>query len=85
MDYYTSVLKPNMIFLDTIGGLPLVECYDPRHPLTRTGTREQRLNIMRVATNAKLVLGVEAPPQDWKPHSWTRERLSPSATPMRST
>jgi len=31
MDYYTSVLKPNMIFLDTIGGLPLVECYDPRH------------------------------------------------------
>ena len=65
MDYYTSVLKPNMIFLDTIGGLPLVECYDPRHPLTRAGTREQRLNIMRVATSAKLVLGVEAPPQDW--------------------
>ncbi len=65
MDYYTSVLKPNMIFLDTIGGLPLVECYDPRHPLTRTGTREQRLNIMRVATDARLVLGVEAPPQDW--------------------
>jgi hypothetical protein len=65
MDYYTSVLKPNMVFLDTIGGLPLVECYDPRHPLTRGGTREQRLNIMRVATNARLVLGVEAPPQDW--------------------
>jgi len=65
MDYYTSVLKPNLIFLDTIGGLSLVECYDQRHPLTRTATREQRLNIMRVAINAKIVLGVEAPPQDW--------------------
>jgi hypothetical protein len=63
--YYQDVLRPNMIYLDTIGGLPLVECYDSRHPLSRTGTREQRLNIMHVATNAGLVLGVEAQPQDW--------------------
>ena len=65
MDFYLRVLKPNLIYLDTIGGLPLIECYDPRHPLTRAGTREQRLNIMRVATNPGVVLGVEGPPQDW--------------------
>jgi len=64
-DFYVRDLKPNGMYLDTIGGLPLVECYDPRHPLTRTGTREQRLNIMQVATNAKLVLGAEGTPQDW--------------------
>jgi hypothetical protein len=65
MDFYLRVLKPNLIYLDTIGGLPLIECYDPRHLLTRAGTREQRLNIMRVATNSGVVLGVEGPPQDW--------------------
>ena len=65
MDFYLRVLKPNLIYLDTIGGLPLIECYDPRHPLTRAGTREQRLNIMRLATNSGVVLGVEGPPQDW--------------------
>ena len=65
MDYYQRALKPNLIYLDTIGGLPLIECYDPRHPLTRAGTREQRLNIMRVATNTGVILGVEGPPQDW--------------------
>jgi hypothetical protein len=65
MDFYLGALKPNAIFLDTVGGLPLVECYDPRHPLTRAETREQRLNIMRVATRNKLVLGAEGPPQDW--------------------
>lgn len=65
MDYYMRALKPNLIYLDTIGGLPLIECYDPRHPLTRAGTRDARLNIMRTATNAGVVLGVEGPPQDW--------------------
>lgn len=65
LDFYVRALKPNAIFLDTIGGLPLVECYDSRHPLTRRGTREQRLNILRVATSAKLVLGAEGSPQDW--------------------
>lgn len=65
MQFYLSMLKPNSIYLDTIGGLPLIECYDPRHPLTRSGTREQRLNMMRVAVNAKLVLGAEGPAQEW--------------------
>jgi hypothetical protein len=65
MDAYMRVLKPDLIYLDTIGGLPLIECYNPLHPLSRTGTREQRLNIMRVATQAGAVLGAEGPPQDW--------------------
>jgi len=65
LDFYQRALKPNSIYLDTIGGLPLVECYDPRHPLTRAGTRQQRINLMGLATQAKLVLGVEGPPQDW--------------------
>ena len=65
MDSYQRTLKPDLIYLDTIGGLPLIECYNPLHPLTRSGTREQRLNIMRVATNAGAVLGAEGPPQDW--------------------
>ena len=65
MDNYQRVLKPNLIYLDTIGGLPLIECYDPRHPLTRSETRAQRLDIMQVATNAGVVLGAEGPPQDW--------------------
>jgi hypothetical protein len=65
MDYYQRVLKPNLVYLDTIGGLPLIECYDPRHPLTRTGTRETRLGVMRVALAGGAVLGVEGPPTDW--------------------
>ncbi len=65
MDYYRGTLQLNFVYLDTIGGLPLIECYDSRHPLTRTATREQRLNIMRVATDNKIVLGAEGPPQDW--------------------
>ncbi len=63
--YYKQALDPNTIYLDTIGGLSLVECYDSRHPLTRSECREQRLNIMKVATGASLVLGAEGPPQDW--------------------
>jgi hypothetical protein len=65
MTSYERILKPDLIYLDTIGGLPLIECYNPLHPLTRTGVREQRLNIMRVATGAGVVLGAEGPPQDW--------------------
>jgi hypothetical protein len=65
MTSYQRTLKPDLIYLDTIGGLPLIECYNPLHPLKRSGTREQRLNIMRVATSAGAVLGVEGPPLDW--------------------
>jgi len=65
MAFYQQSLKPDLIYLDTIGGLPLIECYNPLHPLTRSGVREQRLNIMRVATGAGMVLGAEGPPQDW--------------------
>ena len=65
MDNYMRTLKPDLIYLDTIGGLPLIECYNPLHPLTRGGLREQRLKIMQVATNAGAVLGAEGPPQDW--------------------
>jgi hypothetical protein len=54
-----------MHYLDTIGGLPLVECYDARHPITRSECKEERLEIMKVVTGANLVLGAEAPPQDW--------------------
>lgn len=65
MDTYMRTLHPDLIYLDTIGGLPLIECYNPLHPLTRGGLREQRLKIMQVATNAGAVLGAEGPPQDW--------------------
>jgi hypothetical protein len=65
LDFYVRDLHPTSIYLDTISGLPLVECYDARHPLTRRATREQRMKIMAAATNAKLVLGAEGAPQDW--------------------
>lgn len=65
MEYYKQALDLNMIYLDTIGGLSLTECYDPEHSLTRSQCREQRLAIMKVATGANLVLGAEGPPQDW--------------------
>lgn len=65
MAFYTRDLKPNLIYLDTIGGLALTECYDQRHPTTRTGNREARMDIMRVATNEKIVLGAEGTPTDW--------------------
>ena len=65
MESYKRDLKPNLIYLDTIGGLALTECYDPRHPTTRSGNREARINIMRVATNEKIVLGAEGAPVDW--------------------
>jgi hypothetical protein len=65
MESYQRDLKPNLIYLDTLAGLALTECYDPRHPTTRSGNREARIDIMRVATNEKIVLGVEGTPQDW--------------------
>jgi hypothetical protein len=65
MQSYQRDLRPNLIYLDTLAGLPLTECYDPRHPTTRSGNREARMDIMRVATNEKIVLGVEGAPQDW--------------------
>ncbi len=65
MDLYRQTLKPDLIYLDTIGGLPLIECYSPRHPLMRAGVREQRIKIMQVATKAGAVLGAEGPPSDW--------------------
>ena len=65
MEGYQRDLKPNLIYLDTIGGLALTECYDPRHPMTRTQNREARMDIMRVATNEKIVLGAEGTPTDW--------------------
>jgi hypothetical protein len=65
MSYYMRALHPNLIYLDTIGGLPLIECYDSRHSLTRSQSKEARLNIMRQVTNAGAVLGAEGPPQDW--------------------
>ena len=63
--YYKEALDPNMLYLDTIGGLSLVECSDPRHPMTRTECKEARLAIMKVATGANLVLGAEGAFQDW--------------------
>jgi hypothetical protein len=63
--YIKQALDPNMHYLDTIAGLPLVECYDPRHPMTRSECKEERIDIMKVVTGANLVLGAEAPPQDW--------------------
>ena len=65
MDSYRGSLKPNLIYLDTLAGLPLTECYDARHPMTRADNREARINIMRVAAKAGVVLGVEGTPQDW--------------------
>jgi hypothetical protein len=65
MSYYMRALHPNLIYLDTIGGLPLIECYDSRHPLTRSQSKQSRLNIMRQVTSAGAVLGAEGPPQDW--------------------
>jgi hypothetical protein len=65
VETYRRTLKPDLIYLDTIGGLPLIECYNPLHPLTRSGTREQRLKVMAVAANAGIVLGAEGPPSDW--------------------
>ena len=50
-------LKPDLIYLDTIGGLPLIECYDPRHPLTRSQAKEARLKFMREVTSTGDVLG----------------------------
>jgi hypothetical protein len=63
--YYKQALDPNMMYLDTIGGLSLVECYDTRHPMTRTECKEARLDIMKVATGANFVLGAEGSFQDW--------------------
>jgi hypothetical protein len=65
MESYKRDLKPNLIYLDTIAGLALTECYDPRHPTTRSGNREARIDIMRVATKEKIVLGAEGAPTDW--------------------
>lgn len=58
-------LAPTVHYLDTIGGLPFVECYDPRHPVTRAEDCEHKAALMRAATAAGLVLGAEGPPRDW--------------------
>ena len=65
MEYFRSALQPNVHYLDTVGGLPFFECYDYRHPLTRSEDREQKAALMRTVTDAGLVLGVEGQPRDW--------------------
>ena len=65
LDYYMRELQPNVQYLDTVGGLSFVECYDPRHPLTRGEDRVQKENLMKQAVNAGLVLGVEGYPRDY--------------------
>jgi len=68
MDYYMKALKPNGHWLDTAGGRPFMECYDPRHPLTRSEDRQQKLKLMEVATKAGLVLGLDGAPRDYHLH-----------------
>ena len=65
MDYYMKALKPNAHYLDTLGGRSFVECYDERHPLTRSEDLVEKIKLMRVATDAGLVVGAEGPARDW--------------------
>ncbi|MBI3971238.1 MAG: hypothetical protein HY332_08105 [Chloroflexi bacterium] len=65
MERFVAEFGPNVHYLDTVGGLPFFECYDRRHPLTRSEDREQKGALMRVATDAGLVLGAEGQPRDW--------------------
>jgi hypothetical protein len=65
MARFVAEFAPNTHYLDTVGGLPFFECYDPRHPVTRSEDREHKGALMRVATEAGLVLGAEGQPRDW--------------------
>lgn len=46
-------------FIDTTTALPLGECYNPRHPMSRTRDREARLQLLRYAASRGLVVGSE--------------------------
>lgn len=47
-------------FIDTTTASPWVECYDPRHPMTRTDSRRARMELLRyVSQDNKLVTGCE--------------------------
>lgn len=46
-------------FVDTTTALPLGECYNPRHPMSRTRDREARLELLRDLADLDLVVGSE--------------------------
>ncbi len=47
-------------FIDTTTASPWVECYDPRHPMTRTDSRRARMELLRyISQDSKLVTGCE--------------------------
>jgi hypothetical protein len=58
--------KPlNAYFLDCVTSARLYECYDPRHPLTRTTDREARIaQFDYLSSELKLVVGSETG-RDW--------------------
>lgn len=47
-------------FIDTTTAAPWQECYDPRHPMTRTQSREYKMELLRYfSEDLKLVTGCE--------------------------
>ncbi len=55
-------------FLDCVTSVGLYECYDPRHPLTRTRDREARVGQLGyLSDDLKLVVGSESG-RDWSSH-----------------
>ena len=51
-------------FIDTTTASPWNECYDPRHPMTRTESREWKMKLLDyVSHDCKLVTGSETGPR----------------------
>ena len=49
-------------YTDCVSGQPLFECYDPKHPTTRSEDKKLKIELIRhISENAKLIIGSEDP------------------------
>ncbi|HEY0866869.1 MAG TPA: glycoside hydrolase [Fimbriimonas sp.] len=55
-------------FIDTTTASEYRECYDPRHPMTRTQSRQARMKLLQMVTDFGLVAGSETGHEASVPH-----------------
>jgi len=59
------VLGRGSIYIDVEGALPLLDCFDPRHPVTKSQDASNRIRLLREVKKLFGVVTTESLPQDF--------------------
>jgi len=61
---YFESNTPAVMFLDVLAAVPLLECYEKKHPMTRREDQESRAELLRQLYEEKIIVGTEGA-GDW--------------------